>query len=433
MSAISPHILAKAIPGMDAWLDTMRTEQGYGGPVAHRWQDSLFYTGSGFDWRYEGIIFGYLRLHQVTGELRWLSKACRAGDDLRNAQLSDGRLPASSFEANPAAGGTPHEAACDLALLRLAAVLKAAGDPTWVEFLSTARRNLVEYYIQKLWDSTQCSFRNQTEDAALVPNKISTLVEAGFALTEIEGKDDLLQQYFLPALASILPAQVKHAGSPLHGAIDQSISGSHPSGRYFPYYVARCVPALLQAFQYKREQVYLDAAVDAMNFVLRSQRPNGSFPQVIYANGRQTLEPRWIAACGDILRSAQLLSAYGYSWGGIEQTQKWLLDGILPSGGIRTADGFAALESSQLRNRLPDFRDLLPVCGWVDKAFYYLAQQVQPDWQIPSFSGIKQVTLPCIFRGKVSDFLESEDCIQVSRAGKIIYSWEKGKTWAKIH
>ncbi len=33
---------------------------GYGGPVVHWWNHSLAYQGAGLDWRYEGIIDGYL-------------------------------------------------------------------------------------------------------------------------------------------------------------------------------------------------------------------------------------------------------------------------------------------------------------------------------------------------------------------------------------
>ena len=51
-----------AVMRLDAWLETMRGPNGYGGPVAHWWQQSLMYTGAGLDWRYEGIIEGYLQL-----------------------------------------------------------------------------------------------------------------------------------------------------------------------------------------------------------------------------------------------------------------------------------------------------------------------------------------------------------------------------------
>lgn len=424
--------LTDIILRIDAWLDTMRCERGYGGPVAHRWQDCLIYTGPGFDWRYEGIVSGYLRLYQVTGELRWLAKARRAGDDLLSAQLPDGRYPTSSFEANPSPGGTPHEAACDLALLRLAACLQELGDPAWKRFLSAARQNLVHYHIQVLWDPVSRSFRNSPSDSTLVPNKIATLAQAGFALAKLEGNDALLEQYFLPGLDCVLAAQIVRRGNHLHGAIDQSIAGRQPSGRYFPYYVARCVPALLSAFQHRKAQVYLDAAVSAMEFVFRCQLPDGSFPQVLYANGRRTVEPRWIAACGDILCCASLLAPYGFSAAGLIRTEDWLFGGILPSGGVRTASGFSELEFLRPRRGLPDFRDLLPACGWVDKAFYYLACQIPAGCQILDSIELEQISLPCLFQGEEGIFSENESCIQVRQPRKGGYRWRKGRAWADL-
>src|SRR5438034_3584893 len=113
-----------AVAKLDAWFETMRGPGGYGGPVAHWWQQSLLYTGAGLDWRYEGMIAGYLRLWERTGDERWLRKARRAGDDLVDGQLASGHYAASAFELNPATAGTPHEAACDVALLLLARALR---------------------------------------------------------------------------------------------------------------------------------------------------------------------------------------------------------------------------------------------------------------------------------------------------------------------
>ena len=76
-----------AATGLDSWLDKMRQPGGYGGPVVHWWRDCLEYTGPGLDWRYEGIIIGYLNLWAATGKPAWLEKARQAGDDLVAGQL----------------------------------------------------------------------------------------------------------------------------------------------------------------------------------------------------------------------------------------------------------------------------------------------------------------------------------------------------------
>ena len=86
-----------ALARLDAWFDTMRGTDGYTGPVSHWWQNSLLYTGIGLDWRYEGIIHGYLTLHERTGNRHWLEKAQRAGDDVVAGQLSSGHLAGSAL------------------------------------------------------------------------------------------------------------------------------------------------------------------------------------------------------------------------------------------------------------------------------------------------------------------------------------------------
>src|SRR2546423_7411200 len=102
LAVTTPTQIDVAVSNMDAWFETMRGPNGYGGPVVHWGQQSLMYTGTGLDWRYEGIIAGYLHLWHNSRDQRWLSKACRAGDDLVSAQLPNGHFPASAFEINPA-------------------------------------------------------------------------------------------------------------------------------------------------------------------------------------------------------------------------------------------------------------------------------------------------------------------------------------------
>ena len=52
---------------LERWPETMRDPDGYGGPVIQVWQQCLHYAGAGLDWRYEGIITGYLQLHEAKG------------------------------------------------------------------------------------------------------------------------------------------------------------------------------------------------------------------------------------------------------------------------------------------------------------------------------------------------------------------------------
>ena len=154
MSEMLQTAIWDAITGLDAWFDSMRVEwpsPGYGGPVVHWWNHSLAYQGAGFDWRYEGIVAGYLTLWQRTGDIAWREKAIRAGNDLVEAQLPDGHFRNSAFELNPGTGGTPHEAAADVALLLLARELRSEIDGPRDRFLHAAVHNLEAYWLEMLW------------------------------------------------------------------------------------------------------------------------------------------------------------------------------------------------------------------------------------------------------------------------------------------
>jgi hypothetical protein len=80
VTVIDPRQLADTVLGLDRWFATMRVDQptpGYGGPVVHWWNHCLIYQGAGPDWRYEGIVDGYLTLWHATGQPGWLEKAIR--------------------------------------------------------------------------------------------------------------------------------------------------------------------------------------------------------------------------------------------------------------------------------------------------------------------------------------------------------------------
>src|SRR5512143_2590227 len=64
--------VAQAVFALDAWLDSQRQAGGYGGPVVHWWRDCTDFTGPGLDWRYEGIITGYINLWASTRRPIWL-------------------------------------------------------------------------------------------------------------------------------------------------------------------------------------------------------------------------------------------------------------------------------------------------------------------------------------------------------------------------
>jgi len=407
----------------------MRSPAGYAGPVAHWWSQSLLYTGPGYDWRYEGILAGYLNLYQATGEERWLSKARRAGDDLLDAQLPDGHYPASAFELNPASGGTPHEAACDLGLLLLAHKLKSLGDPAWETYLDCARRNLQKFYLDQLWDPETHSFRDSPTVPSFVPNKAATACEAFFLLAEILDDESWVELYALPNLDRIIAHQVHNKGH-LEGAISQNSLRNRLVEKYFPYYIARCVPALVRGYEWTQDERYLESALNAMSFVFRWRYEDGSFPQVIYPNGRLNRYPQWIAAVGDILRAMILLEQYGLDVDP-KPSLDWLISGQSPTGGFHTAHGFDSQVSQRAPGIRPEFRDLLPVVGWNDKAFRYLTTLVAED-KVNYSTTTHAFESACTLRGEIMNYREDEKYIEVTRNDNTHYRWRKGDAWAEI-
>lgn len=424
--------IAQAVANLDGWLESVRGPDGYGGPVVHWWQNTLAYTGAGLDWRYEGIIAGYLTLWQRTGQARWLERACRAGDDLRKGQLASGHFRHSRFEMNPHAGGTPHEAAAALALFQLARALRTVRDDRWQVYAAAAERNVLGYAITRLWNESAQHFRDVPGQPFFVPNKACTLVEALFAWSTLTGSDEPIRRYGLPTLRSVLALQTRARGR-LAGAIAQARIHGRTVESYFPYYVARCVPALLLAHEYTGAQRWLDAAVAAMDFVHRHRDERGLLTQVLYRRGVNRY-PQWVAPLGDVLRVADLLRPYGAGadW---SQTRTALRQGQAASGGIVTGRGFGA----QVRQRIPrqqrksgpqrDFRDMIPVAGWCDKAFRYLATQVGAGATLPPAQN-DPVSEPCLLRGQRALWEEDAHTMRLTIDQTPVYCWRKGEDWA---
>ena len=421
--------ISQTVANLDAWLETMRCPDGYGGPVVHWWQNCLSYAGAGLDWRYEGIISGYLTLWRRTGERQWLEKARRAGDDLVKGQLPSGNYRHSCFEQNPYAGGTPHEAAADLGLFNLALALRSEGIDRWERFAKTAECNLRGYFLDRLWDQEARVFRDSPDVPSLVPNKACTLVEALFACSELRQNDELIEHFALPTLCSALAIQMTAKG-PLQGAIAQNQLRGVVVETYFPYYIARCVPALLNAYEYTNNMEWLDAAMQAGNFIHKHIDDHGRLPQVVYSKGINRY-PQWIAPLGDTLRVFDLLIAYGIDFRKSEMESN-LIQGQLPSGGFSTATGFASqIRQKNVDGRLPDFRDNIPVAGWCDKAFAYLAALV-PEGQTLPPAHISDVSLECQVRGRSANWYETATEMKLISVDKTYYHWHKGEPWASF-
>lgn len=468
LPAFSP--VDAAVGRLDAWFETMRTggvggqgealplSRGYGGPVAHWWQQSLLYTGAGLDWRYEGIITGYLELWRRTQDLRWLTKARRAGDDLISGQLESGNYDRSAFEINPGTAGTPHEAACDAGLLQLAVELRRIGSSGWEAYAACAERNLRSFYVGQLWNAEARVIGDhrwrQPGPATFVPNKAATACEALFLMAELSGESRWVEQYALPTLRQIRQHQavgerrpaiwrrstigLRANGERCEGAIAQNSIGTRRVEKYFPIYNARCIPALLKGYRWTGDEGYAECALGVMHFIARWVQVDGSIPTVIYPGARAGTAPSWIAPLGDVLRAADELAPLGFS-ADLSATRARLLAGQDVSGGIQTARGFAdQVGRARASGRtiaggrtpaLPDVRDVLHVAGWCDKAFRYLASHAGSH--IPAGLSAPFETR-CTFRGRTMHLAETPEILEVTYQGAVCYRWIKGEPWARV-
>jgi len=403
------------------WLESTRTTGGYGGPIAHWWRDCLVDCRAGLDWRYEGIVTGYLALHAAAPDAEWLARARRAGDDLVAGQRANGHFERSHFELNPGIGGTPHEAGAAIALLRLAGT---SGTADRARYLAAARTAL-DAQVARQWDPEAARLADPPGRDSFVPNKACTLVEALLFLAELTGDEAPVQRYAVPTAEAVLALQLRRRGDRLDGAIAQNSIRGETVRKYFPYYVARCLPALLGIARATGQERFAEAALAAGRFVARCREPDGGFPQVLYEDGRQSRFPRWVAACGDMLRTLEPLRALGLDWDPAP-TRAWLLGGLLPTGGVMTAHGFAGQGTGRLtQDALPEARDLLSVAGWADKAFRYLAEHDAP------FRASGRLEAACTFEGRRLTMVAEGGSVELIEGGRSVYRWRPGDDFAE--
>jgi hypothetical protein len=422
----SRGVVDPAVVGrMHTWFESMRVPGGYGGPVSHWWRHSLRYAGPGLDWRYEGIVHGYLNLYESTGDDRWLDSAVRAGTDLVDGQLETGNFRASAFERNPEVGGTPHEACASGALARLARVLREV-DREWAPFARTARRSL-QWHVDALWHDGVRTFSDTIGMDSFVPNKIASTIEALLAFAQLSESDGtLVDRFVLPAAETILELQVDSGEH--EGAIHQLCTGDPDTGgdgKFFPLYVARCVSPLLAVYDATGEERFRSAAVRAGAFLARVERDEGSFPQVVYEGNGRNVSPRWIAGVGDVLRAYDALAERGMDLE-TAAVETWLGNGFDECGAFRTAAGFGQLSGHDG----PVLTDVVHVVGWNDKAFRWLTDRVDGIVvEEPSRFSVR-----CSFDGTPGRFLEDGDRTEFvpgEQRGRT-YRWDKESQWAEV-
>ncbi len=407
----------EALRRLDGWLQTMRQPGGYGGPVVHWWRHSLMFAGPAVDWRYEGILAGYALLaNGHEDQPLWNARMRAAMEDVRSQQRHDGAYRGSGFERNPGTHGTPHEAAASLGLLAAASV---ATDLSWP--LGVAKANL-DHLIDAYWDEAGQSFNDHRTVTGRVPNKLATMAEALLEYGRLAGSETYVDKA-RAALDTVLRYQVPDG--PYAGAVHQyAPAAAAGDGRLFPYYNARCVVPLLKAAEFLGVKRYADAAGNIVEFLTRTVNPDGSWPQIVYGSGRRAEGPRWVAGAADILRCYYLYQRPAPA-GALER----FLGGQLESGAFPTAEGFGADAT------IADWHDFVPVAGWNDKAFRFLAEwagDALGDGSAVQLGTVEREVLcdrtPCLWRET-----ETEMRLETLAKRALWYHWKKAAPWAWAH
>lgn len=415
-----------AIERADTWFETMKASAGYTGPIPHWWESCLIYCGPMIDWRYEGILGGYVGLWSSTDDERWLARARDAADAVLRAQLPSGSYRNSSFQLGAIEGGTPHEAAVDVGLLELATALRGSGADS-TRYILAAERNIQAFLIGRLWDGE--GFRDQPAgNDTHVPNKNATTLEALILYEALTGLD--MSEYIEAAIRVVLSNQVssgRRSGGTIH-------RGTGPLQLAFGIYTARSMAGIMRAHSRKPDDRLLAAAASALRFLERLVTPRGLLTGY-YRDSTLIGNPTWIAASGDALRLAILGEAYGVTPPRlVQRLTDILVEQQLPSGAFPTAYGFARKGRHRPYEGAPELRDVLPAVGWSDKAFRALAMLPEAASARPGAETLP-VDIPCVWRRDRLRYRESATRIEVANEvdGQIRYGWDKGRTWPDVY
>jgi len=105
---------------------------------------------------------------------------------------------------------------------------------------------------------------------------------------------------------------------------------------------------------------------------------------------------------------------------------KWILARQTASGAFDTAVGFG---SCSIRPHRPDWRDILPVCGWADKVYALLAQLTPGPVPAGKCESVcRQVSM----HGRTAEFTEDSSTITLRRNGDNWFVWRKGRVWPDV-
>jgi hypothetical protein len=403
-----------AVGRLEGWLATMGGPDGYYGPVVGLRGVSMAWCGIGHDWRWEGLLDGWTTLHRRTQDAVYLERMDAALNALKSAQLANGTFCNSYFENNPFEGGMPYEPALMAAVVRTLQYMKEIAHP-WPDGTAEMVERFVEQrLIKELWNKVLKTFNNwmQSDFERYSPPAVAAIVETLYGYAKLTASSERLAPYLEGAANSLLASQFRDGSRA--GALPLSNQeGSDVS----PCMAARALPAFALMQQHTGD-VRFAAAGDALAcFVSNSLLPDGGISYMAYARRPPRTAPLFVGATADTLRS---LERAGRVDAAVMRTQlTWLLSHQTASGAFDTAVGF---DDGRGGRRQPDWRDVIPVCGWADKVYGLLAGLVEKPVSIVSGG---QVCRNVRVRGEEAVFMEDNESMTLRSKKTEWFVWRK--------
>jgi len=404
--------------GLEAWLETIRSPAGYYGPVVGTRGHSVRYCGPAFDWRCEGLLDGHGKMYRATGDDSYLDRTEVDLGNIRAAQLLNGTFRNSWFEFNPFEGGMPHEPAVMAAVCRARRLLAEAERPVQPELDDMLERYVDRHLIHELWNRMLHTFNDwlQSDFENYTPHAVAAAIELLIEYADVTDDWKRLEHYVVGAADSLLDVQDEHGAIPLSNRRGSAVC---------PAFAARCVPALLAAAERTGTEKYQKAAEALLHFVRQQARPEGGFTYLVLQGRPNALRPDITGATAGALNAL--------SRAGVLEEQDlslqipYILARQMENGAFSTATGFG---DSTCRASLHDWRDVLPVCGWIDKIYCLLAD-VHPGTtgQFTATSVTRTVTV----KRRRAEYTENTGTIEIRRiGGEQLFLWKKGARWASV-
>lgn len=414
---IDSQACSLAFRRLHGWLETVRGEDGWGGPVVSFRSNSLAFTGAGNDWRLEGILDAARVAYDSSGDVRWLDEIEWITERFLRARRRDGQFENSYFEWNPFEGGMPHEPAVLAAGLRAGRVLEGAGRSTG-DWERTVEDYLERVLLSRLWNKSTRFVRDWEISDFQFGNATTTAAALDLLIEAARPGDDAYRE----ALAAyLLRLQVKD------GALAGGIASSNRRGAGIsPFYAARCLRPLRRYAEQCNSAQAGEGADRLAAFLLRQERKEGGFRRLVWPWRAASINPLLTGAVATVLAA---LEEDGKAADLTSDSERWLLDLQAPHGAFRNAIGFGQRTPRPEPERA-DWRDWIASAGWQDKMLYWLALKAQDLPFDPVAS--EPWSTPVRVKGRKGILSETREQLEILREGEVVYRWVKGRRCASV-